>query len=125
MGLTAALAGCGTDPGICLPNFEELHVAVVNATGQSLAGIGVTDTVLRSGAVLEVAALLPPDNLPAEGLPGVVIFSDEFIGEILPLGDEVAVVLKAGGHQASGRYRFGSNGCHVHKIAGPDTLVVS
>ena len=53
------------------------------------------------------------------------MFSDHFIEAVRRGGDEVALVVLAGGHAASGWYRFGSDGCHVQKIADPDSLVMS
>jgi hypothetical protein len=124
MSLAPAMTGCGTDPFVCSDELVALTAAVVHGTGQPLTGLSVTDTVLRTGAVLEVTAGLPPSDLPAAGLPVTMIFSDEFREAILAVGDEVIVVVTAGGHSGSGRYQFGSDGCHVQKLAGPDTLVV-
>lgn len=56
--------------------------------------------------------------------PCVPIFSNPFKDEILGTGEAVAVVVTAGDQSASGRYEFGSDGCRVHKLAGPDTLEV-
>ena len=126
LSLGAAMTGCGTDPLVlCSDQLVALTAAVVNDTGQPLTGLSVTDTVLRTGAVLEVTADSPPSNLPAVGLPATMIFSDEFREAIHATGDEVVVVVSAEGHSGSGRYQFGSDGCHVQKLAGPDTLVVS
>jgi hypothetical protein len=102
-----------------------LTAAVVNSAGQPLAGLSVTDTVLRTGAVLDVTASLPATSLPADGLRSLMIFNDSFIEAVLPAGDEVVVVVTAGGRSGTGRYSFGSDGCHVQKLAGPDSLVVS
>jgi hypothetical protein len=53
------------------------------------------------------------------------VYSDDFLHEVRPGGDDVTVVVSAGGHSNSGVFRFGSNGCHVEKIAGPDSLIIS
>jgi hypothetical protein len=54
----------------------------------------------------------------------MTIFSDAFLNAIEPAGGDVMVVATAGSRAGSARYRFGSDGCHVRKLAGPDTLVV-
>jgi len=68
--------------------------------------------------VLDVTATTPSIG------PGVTIFSDGFLQAIRASGDEVIVVATAAGRSGSADYRFGSDGCHVRKLAGPDTLVI-
>jgi hypothetical protein len=123
--LCVAMSGCSTEPVVCTDQLVALTATVVNSVGQPLAGLRISDTVVRTGAVLDVTAGAPPTDLLANGLPAAMIFSDAFIEAVLPTGDEVVVVVTAGGHSGSGRYHFGSDGCHVQKLAGPDTLVVS
>jgi hypothetical protein len=123
-GLCAALTGCGTEPPVCTAVFEAIAATVVNGAAQPLNGLTVTDTVRRTGAVLQVSAGSVADTLPANSIGRVVIFSDAFLQAVLPTGDEVIVVAAAGGRHISGPYRFGSDGCHVQKLAGADTLVV-
>ena len=119
IGLGAAVSGCGTDALVCTAVFVAIPATVVNGAGQALSGVSVTDTVRRTGAVLNVT------NGSSALSPGtVVIFSDVFLNAIMPLGDEVIVVAAVGGHTGNAAYRFGSDGCHVRKLAGPDTLVV-
>jgi hypothetical protein len=117
--LCVALSGCGTQPLVCTAVFAAITATVVDGAGQPLNGVSVTDTVRRTGAVLDVTGGSPSTS------PGaVIIFSDAFLGAVVPAGDEVIVVAGAGGRAGSGNYRFGSDGCHVLKLAGPDTLVV-
>jgi hypothetical protein len=119
IGLCAAVSGCGTDALVCTAVFVAIPATVVNGAGQALSGVSVTDTVRRTGAVLNVT------NGSSSPSPGtVIIFSDVFLSAITPLGDDVIVVATAGGHAGNATYRFGSDGCHVRKLAGPDTLVV-
>ena len=119
LSLCAALSGCSTDPLVCTAVFATITASVVDGAGQPLSGVGVTDTVRRTGAVLDVTGSSPPI-----GLGTVAIFSDAFLQAVAPAGDEVIVVATAGGRSGSANYRFGSDGCHVRKLAGPDTLVV-
>ena len=118
-GLCAALSSCGTEPRACTAVFVGLSATVVDAAGQPLSGVSITDTVRRTGAVLDVTAGSPSTS------PGtVIIFSDAFLQAVAPAGDDVIVVATVGERAGSGAYRFGSDGCHVLKLAGPDTLVV-
>jgi hypothetical protein len=122
--LASGVSGCGTDPVVCTDEFVVLTAAVANSTGQALAGLSIRDTVLRTRTVIDLTAATPPADLPAQGLPAVPIFSDAFESAIHPAGEAVAVVVTAGDHSTSARFEFGSDGCHVQKLGGPDTLVV-
>jgi hypothetical protein len=124
VGVGIALNGCGTEPLICTAQLVGLSVAVINDVRQPLNGLSVTATVQRTGTVLDITSASPPADLAPEG-GHVIVFSDHFIEAVRRGGDDVAVVVLAGGHAASGLYRFGSDGCHVQKIAGPDSLVMS
>jgi len=120
LGCCAASSGCGTGPSACTASFAMVTAAVVDGSGQALSDVSVTDTVRRTGTVLEVTQTPPPFD------PGTaVIFSDAFLSAVFPAGDDVSVVATAAGRSGSAQYRFGSDGCHVRKLAGPDTLVVS
>ena len=121
--LGVALGGCGTEPHVCTTDFVTLTTTVVNGTAQPLVGLSVTDTVLRSGAVLHVQPSSLADTVPAHGAGRVMLISDRFREAIATDGDDVIVVVSAGDHTGSGHYRFGGI-CHVEKLAGPDTLVV-
>lgn len=118
LSLCPMLSGCGTDPIVCTASFETITAVAVDGAGQPLSDVTVTDTVRRTGAVLNVTA-----NTPSIG-PGVTIFSDGFLQTVRASGDEVIVVATAAGRSGSADYRFGSDGCHVRKLAGPDTLVI-
>jgi hypothetical protein len=122
-GLSAGLSGCDSETVACTANIETITATVVNQVGGTLAGLEVTDTVRRTGTVLTLTQ--PPlEDLPSEGAT-VMVFSDELQQNIRPGGEDVAVVVSAGGHWGSGLFRFGTNGCHVQKISGPDQLIVS
>lgn len=118
--LCAALSGCSTDavPLVCTTVFVTIPATVVNGAGQPIGGVSVVDTVLRTGAVLDAT------GGASTSLGTVIIFSDAFLNAVAPAGDDVIVVATANGHTGSANYRFGSDGCHVRKLAGPDTLVV-
>lgn len=122
--LGAALSGCSAEPLVCTADFAFLTATVVNGADQPITSPAVTDTILRTGAVLHVTAGSPAQTVPAHGAGSVTIFSDAFLNAVEPAGDDVSVVVATGSRAASARYRFGSDGCHVRKLAGPDTLVV-
>jgi hypothetical protein len=121
IGLSVSLTGCGSEQLMGCAGLQAITATVVNPVGQPLDALQVTDTIRRTGAVLPVSS---SGGLPAEA-SSVLIFSDDFKESIRRGGDEVVVVVSAGGHSAAGLYRFGSDGCHVQKLSGPDSLTVS
>jgi hypothetical protein len=123
-GLVAGTSSCSTDPLVCTDELVVLTAAVVNRTGQALPSLNVQDTVIRTGTILDVSAEHPSRDLAIEGATTVIIFSDAFKTAIRASGEPVAVALSAGNHSAIARYEFGTDGCHVQKLAGPDTLAV-
>ena len=124
VGLAAGASGCGTDPLVCTDEFVAVPVAVANRTGQALPNLIVRDTVLRTKVVLDITAEHPSGSVPAEGVSTVIVFSDAFEDAILPSGEPVAVAVTAGRRSANALFEFGTDGCHVQKLAGPDTLKV-
>ena len=120
--LAPVATGCDTDPLVCTDELVAITATVVNRTAQAFPSLSVRDTVLRTETVLDITAEHPSVGLPADGVPALIIFSDAFKDAIRPTGEAVAVVVTAGDHSASARYEFGTDGCHVQKLAGPDTL---
>jgi len=124
IGASVGLTGCSSseEPVICAQDLQAITATVVNQVGQPLDGIQVTDTVRRTGAVLLVVD--QTGSLPASG--GVIpVFTNAFLRDVRPEGDEVVVVVSAGGHSGTGLFRFAPRRCEVQKLAGPDSLTVS
>ena len=124
LGCAAVLSGCATEPVLCADVLTAVTVTVRNGAGQALGDLTVTDTVRRSGAVLHLVGRAVGDTLPAAGVDHLPIVTNEFRDAFLRTGDEVVVVVAAGGRGARGLYRLASDGCFVTKLAGPDTLTV-
>jgi hypothetical protein len=121
--LATALAGCGTEPAVCSAELTAITTSVVNRTGQALPFPQVVDTVVRTGAVLELGVNTPEIALTEDSAQPVVILNDDFLGRVRPEGDVVVVTVRAGDHVTRGQYVLGSNACHVQQLAGPDSLV--
>jgi hypothetical protein len=121
VGLVIALVGCETGPSICTASFAMITATIVDGNGQTVTGVSVRDTVGRTGRILDVQ-----QENPGTFDPGIaIIFTDAFITAIRRGGDDVTTVVTADGLIGSAEYRFGSDGCHVRKLGGPDTIVVS
>jgi hypothetical protein len=118
-----ALSGCkshGDSGGVCDDLYATIGAAVIDSTGASvtaLSGLVVQDSVLRTGSVTTVAQL----GFPAAS---ATVFTDNQIGTVMQHGDSVFVVGTLGARTFRSGYRFGSDGCHVAKLAGPDTVTL-
>src|SRR3954454_9075601 len=124
IGASVALPGCSPseEPVSCAQDLQATTATVVNQVGQPLDGIQVTDTVRRTGAVLLLVD--QTGSLPARGR-AIPVFTNAFLRDVRPEGNEVVVLVIAGGHSGTGLFRFGPRRCEVQKLAGPDSLTVS
>ena len=118
----AALAGaCGSQSGggrVCTDLFAFITAIAVDTSGKPVTGLAVSDTVTRTGHGFDVAQ-------QAYGPDGTVtIFSDSNLGDVRESGDAVRVTGIVGAARFAADYVFGSDGCHVRKVSGPDTVVV-
>lgn len=125
----ALLGGCsGQSPGsgqVCTALFAYVTTTVVDSTGQPVNDLAIRDSVLRTGHAFDVAnqslALTTPGSY--------VILSDNDLDSVRATGDSVRVSgssVNAGPAPSPGfsvTYVLGSDGCHVKKLAGPDTVV--
>ena len=92
---------------------------VVNHTGQAFSRLDARDTVLRTGAVLDITSAYPSGALAIGGVTEVPIFSNAYKDMIRPAGEAVAVVVTGGDHSISARYEFRGDGCLVQEGDGP------
>jgi hypothetical protein len=124
--LTAAVLGaltaCGDDPAgqcICTEEFRVFTVAVIDDASQPLADAELTVTNLRTGRQLTSGwlGLLAPGNY--------VVADDGMVDEFSAEGDSVRVVGMKDGTSFSADFIFARDacGCHLQRIAGPDTIV--
>ena len=116
----ASFGACDSGAGgqACTAIFAYVTATVVDESGQPVLVAGVRDSVLRTGAAFDVAQY---GFLNAAGT--AVVFSDGNIGAVRQSGDSVRATGTAAGKSFSATYRFGSDGCHITRIAGPDTVV--
>lgn len=118
--LALALNGCDEAARVmCSDELRTVRIAAVDSTGAAVAGAFETSTLIRTGQVLPITAIMDP-------VPGhYVILDDGDIPHLHPGGDSIAVSLVLGEASAGATYHFDvPNGCHINKVSGPDTLVV-
>jgi len=114
------VAGCNREFGsVCTASFAFISAVALDDANQPVSGLVVRDSVIRTVQGFAVSQV---------GLPGgsgtFTIFSDNYLASVREGGDSVVATGTAAGKSFSAVYEFGSDGCHVRKIAGPDTVVL-
>lgn len=112
--------GCATDQAPCTSVFQAISVTLVDTTGAPVADAIVSSILVRTGDTLLASAVIsaPEGNY--------ILVDDRSVGRIRSTGESVSVnVRRATGIQFNARYVFDApGGCHINKVAGPDTLTV-
>ncbi len=112
-------AGC-TDLGggrVCTASFAVATVTAVDSNGALVPDATVTTTLLRTGETITPATVM-------DFVTGVYpILDDGAIPKLHPNGDSLRVHAARGPASAEATYYFDvPGGCHIERIAGPDTL---
>jgi hypothetical protein len=119
--MLAPLVGCGDQAAspVCTALFALIPLTVQAQNGAPVSGLTISATVLRTGQSFVVPQI-------GAGAPGTyVVFDDNFRDRIRASGDSVRVS-GSGTLHFTQDFRFDvPGGCHVRKVAGPDTVVAS
>lgn len=113
------LIGCDTQGVVCTDEFRSAILVVRDSTGQLLSGATITTQLLRTGEILPLPLTGPPSY------PGIyVILTDGVKDRLQPGGDSIGVTVSPLlGSDTLVRFVFDvPGGCHIRKVAGPDTL---
>jgi hypothetical protein len=102
-------------PGACTASFAMIPLTVQNQNGALVHGLSITATVLRTDQSFTVPQGATPDGR-------YVVYDDSFRDRIRASGDSVRID-GYGTLQFSTGFRIDvPGGCHVRKLAGPDTI---
>ena len=119
--LLAALIGCGDQaaPVVCTALFAEISVTALTQNGAPVSGLAISARILRTSQSFTVAQY-------GGGGPGTyVVFDDNFRDRIRTSGDSVRVTGSDSVLGFTADFLFDvPGGCHVRKVAGPDTVMV-
>lgn len=115
----ALLNGCAVDPEVCDDSFAFVVAVAVDAGGSLVSGLVITDSVLRTGERFVVEQFNG-----FEPVGSYTVFSDNFESKVREAGDAVRVTGTDGSRGFGATFVFGSDGCHIRKISGPDTVRV-
>lgn len=104
---------------VCTASFAYLTAIAVDSTGAPVAGLLVSDSVLRTGKRFDIGQL---NGMGTAGT--MVIWDDNHLTSVRQSGDSVRVTGSTTTRGFDATFEFGSDGCHVRKLSGPDTVVV-
>jgi hypothetical protein len=115
--MLAPLLGCGdrAASGVCTMLFAMIPLTVQDQNGALVSGLTISATVLRTGQSFAV-----PQGGSAGGR--YVMFDDSFRDRVRASGDLVQVTGAGALHFTTGVRIDVPGGCHVRKVAGPDTV---
>lgn len=119
--LLGLLAACNSDhqPLVCTTLYALIPVVVVNSGGSPVAGMTITDSILRTHEKFTV-----PQTEGIYPLGTYHVMTDSYVQKLRESGDAVRVSGSNGTLSFAADFTFGvPGGCHVSKLAGPDTVV--
>lgn len=114
---------------VCTEVFKTSKLTVLSEeNGQPVDSLAITVTDKSSGAIYELCSEEAADLCPA-GTPELdggqyLIFHDGFKDRVNMQGETIIVEGQKEGIYFRQEYTFGSDDCHIRKIAGPDTIHV-
>lgn len=118
---TVVSTACSSPDGglVCTASFAFVTAIAIDSAGAPVDGLVVSDSVLRTGMRFDIG------QLNGVGTPGtIVIWDDTHLTSVRRSGDSVRVTGAATARGFLATWQFGSDGCHVRKLSGPDTVVV-
>ena len=118
-----ALCSCYEDSSVgpgCTRHLQVFGAFITDATGVPLVDLDPIVTLVRTGERLIVDSTQAPPNRTWGWYP---IISDDEQHLLDPQGDSVRIAPITERRSGIGYYVFEPR-CHVHKVSGPDTLVV-
>lgn len=118
--LLVSLLGCADQPTVCTESFAMVPLTVLTQGGVPVSGLAISATTLRTGQSYDV----PQQN--GIGGPGAyIVFDDGLHARIRASGDSVRVTGSDAAPRFTADFMFDiPGGCHVRKVAGPDTVRV-
>jgi hypothetical protein len=118
--VATGLEACTEDPVVCTAEFRTITVTVIDTAGSPSPNVTLTSVLKRTGETLGPTSLILTP-------PGIYILVDDGAREkIRNAGDSVRVTAVNGTGPTTAAMYFIDvpGGCHVNKVAGPDTLIV-
>jgi len=115
----ALVAGCRAAPNggsVCTDLFAFVTAAAVDTAGGRLTHVVITDSIPRTGHVFVVTQQQYPVGT-------VTAFSDSYRNELASTADTVGLSGTSDQGWFVAQYVLRDDGCHIQKLAGPDTVI--
>jgi hypothetical protein len=113
------LIGCDSQSIACTSGFRSVTLIVRDSAGQLVSGATIVAQLLRTGTIIPLPQTGPPS------FPGVYeILNDGHKDLLQASGDSIGVTVSPllGSDTVVGFLFDVPGGCHIRKVAGPDTL---
>jgi hypothetical protein len=131
--LVLELSGCEqpqptpppTEACRCTLDIQFLLVQVVDQHERPITGLEISIINKHTGQAYDTARMQSMQKAIPDGW--YVVFSDHLMKQIDPSGEAIIVIGEKDGLSFKEEFVFDTDecGCHVRKIAGPDTIVLS
>lgn len=118
--LLVPLLGCADQSTVCTAEFAMVPLTVLTQGGAPVSGLTISATTLRTGQSYGIS------QQNGIGGPGAyIVFDDGLRDRIRSSGDPVRVTGSDAAPRFTADFVFDiRGGCHVRKVAGPDTVRV-
>ena len=119
--LLLAVACDDDDRAACTEEFRTATVFVMDASNQPVTDATVQTFHVRTGELVPITSII-------DLIAGAYAILDDNATRLIPSGVEQFRVTasRGGGAAVEALYEFSApQGCHIEKVSGPDTLVVS
>lgn len=109
------------DPGrVCTAEFVTHTLTVLTPDAEPADSVQITVSNKATGNTYDVCEPSICDETPDDGT--YVIFHDGFLGKVDSDGEEIVVRGTKGDKGFTEEFIFKDDGCHIRKIAGPDSV---
>ncbi len=112
------LASCN-DGDLCTTDFAMVQVTAVTAAGDPVAGLAIRDSLTRTGHAFDIM------QMSGTRLGDYQVFTDGHRRELPREVETVRVTGTDGARGFTADFVFRAGECHIAKLSGPDTVVVT
>lgn len=105
---------------VCTQQFAIHNLTVLTPDGEPADSVQITVSNKATGNIYDVCDSSLCEETATDGV--YVIFHDGFFGKIDSDGEKIVVHGEKGGRSFTEQFIFGDDGCHIRKVAGPDSV---
>jgi hypothetical protein len=120
--VTPLLFSCSNPdiPKVCTQQFVMHNLTVLSPGGEPADSVQIIVSNKATSDIYDVCGSSLCEETPADGQ--YIILHDGFFGKIDSDGETIVVHGEKGDRSFTEQFIFGDDGCHIQKIAGPDSV---